>query len=448
MKIKKQFNLFIGAIISLPLLSILFIISFNKITSSERIFFKGYKRLQKMENISISKNDWSIIKNALKQVPKENQACFIAQNTVVISTFPELKENIKITENQLWEFIKLTSDKYYYQLETPHLKEENTSILLISRIDKDRHSKDKRYFSIFFSLLITFIIFCTVVIFIISGSITSSITILEEQTKKIADGELDVKIDFNPKKENEITNLSKNLEKMRKSLKEAQERRSRFVMGISHDLRTPIAVIKGYAEAMSDGILEKKQEQDEALEIILKKTSQLETMIDSLISYEKLSTDEWKAKMEDVNLKEFILSFVKTSESTANVFKRKIKHSMDIPKNLQVPMNRFLAQRAFDNIFSNALRYTNENDLITIKAEMNRSNAVISISDTGCGIEENDLKNIFDLFYRGTSSRREEGMGIGLSVVKNIMDIHNWKIEVKSKIKEGTTFSIYIPLRY
>ena len=131
----------------------------------------------------------------------------------------------------------------------------------------------------------------------------------------------------------------------------------------------------------------------------------------------------------------------------ANVFKRKINYSIEIPEDLQIPMDQMLAQRAFENIFSNALRYTKENDLIKISAEIQNEEAVISISDTGCGIEDNDMKNIFELFYRGTTSRREEGMGIGLSVVKNIIDIHNWRIEVKSKVQQGTTFLVYIPLK-
>ena len=111
-------------------------------------------------------------------------------------------------------------------------------------------------------------------------------------------------------------------------------------------------------------------------------------------------------------------------------------------------MNKTLISRAFENLLSNALRYTKENDTITISAyKINDSEIKVAIADTGIGIDEKDLNQIFDLFYRGTNSRREEGMGIGLSVVKNIMETHNWNIEVKSEKDKGTCFIITIPLK-
>ena len=110
-----------------------------------------------------------------------------------------------------------------------------------------------------------------------------------------------------------------------------------------------------------------------------------------------------------------------------------------------MPFDRQLVTRVFENLFNNAMRYTQNDDTITLDAQIQDNNVIYKISDTGCGIEEKDLKNIFDMFYRGTNSRREEGMGIGLSVVKNIIDTHGWSIEVDSKKNEGTCFTIKIP---
>ena len=92
-----------------------------------------------------------------------------------------------------------------------------------------------------------------------------------------------------------------------------------------------------------------------------------------------------------------------------------------------------LARRVFENLFNNALRYTNDGDSITLKSFIEDNNVEYVISDTGIGIEQKDLKNIFNMFYRGTNSRREEGMGIGLSVVQNIIETHRWKIDVTSE---------------
>jgi signal transduction histidine kinase len=105
-----------------------------------------------------------------------------------------------------------------------------------------------------------------------------------------------------------------------------------------------------------------------------------------------------------------------------------------------------LFQRALENLFSNALRYTKEADRISISAAATDTALKIEIGDTGCGIAEKDQKHIFDLFYRGSNSRREEGMGIGLSVVKNIVDTHGWAIALESKQGHGSLFTITIPL--
>ena len=111
-----------------------------------------------------------------------------------------------------------------------------------------------------------------------------------------------------------------------------------------------------------------------------------------------------------------------------------------------IPYDEQLVNRVFENLLSNALRYTEENDEIRICAYESESAIFIKICDTGIGISESDLTNIFDLFYRATNSRREEGMGIGLSVVKNIIETHGWKIDVQSEKGKGSCFTIIIPL--
>jgi len=218
------------------------------------------------------------------------------------------------------------------------------------------------------------------------------------------------------------------------------------VMGISHDLRTPIAVIKGYSEAMADGMLDTTDEKKKAMDIIIEKTNQLESMVDTLIDYEKLSTDEWKRNMESVALQPLLMGFAKNSATTGTVFKREVFFSIDVPEDARTMMNPQQIHRVLDNLFSNALRYTKDGDSITITAKSEEKSVTLKIIDTGCGIEKEELKNIFDLFYRGTTSRQEEGMGIGLSVVKNVIDIHGWKIDVESNVGEGTAFILTIPI--
>ena len=445
MTIRKQLNCFLSAIIGLPFLAITFIFLLRFYTSSERVFKSGYKKLKNDTSITLSRKDQETIQTAIRDISKEQQACLVIQNLIMISSIPELKEKTWITETELWDFIKYTSQDYYYQIETPPLMNPGQKAFLLSRMNKDREEKERKIFITFAVFLTIFIVLCTVIVFKISHSILLSIRMLVNETQKIAEGKLDESVVITAKTKNEITSISESLEKMRLSLKDAQERRNRFIMGISHDLRTPIAVIKGYTEAMSDGIYSTKKEMNKALNIITNKTSQLESMVDSLINYEKLSSNKWKFGMEEVNLLTFLKTFAQSSQSTGELFERKISYDIQVNENSKASLNVQLAQRALENIFNNAVRYTKDGDSISIVAKEDNENAYIAISDTGCGIANEDKEKIFELFFRGTTSRREEGMGIGLSVVKNIAEIHKWTIEVDSELEKGTSFLITIP---
>ena len=108
-------------------------------------------------------------------------------------------------------------------------------------------------------------------------------------------------------------------------------------------------------------------------------------------------------------------------------------------------MDKQLFSRALENLLSNAIRYSKAGDEIAISASETSDAYIVSVSDTGIGIAEKELDHIFDMFYRATDSRREEGMGIGLSVVKSIVDTHGWTIGVASEAGKGSTFTITIP---
>ncbi|MBP5747282.1 MAG: HAMP domain-containing histidine kinase, partial [Treponema sp.] len=199
-------------------------------------------------------------------------------------------------------------------------------------------------------------------------------------------------------------------------------------------------------EAITDGIVSDMDSVKNSLSIITSKADQLETMINDLINYVKLNNTDWKQTLENVRLEPFLANFAQSAANTSSVYQRKINTFIDIDTSIEVPMDKNLVSRALENILSNAVRYTKEGDSISISAVQEGSVVLLSIADTGIGIAEKDLEHIYDIFYRGTNSRREQGMGIGLSVVKTIIDTLGWSIKVSSKMNEGTTFFIGIPL--
>ena len=452
MTIKKQFILLTSIIVTIPILTIIFIFIQNYLSSPRASMIEQYNNLVEEYKYEYTEKDLEIIHRTLERISPDFEFVIFAKDKVIISTFPELKKDDYVSKDVLISIIDTTAKQYIYQyrLINDGKDSESTDFYLFTRLLKN--GRKARRMTTPYALLLTFIIglilICIIIIIRIFNNIFRSINTLEKQTHSIANGNLDVKIDISGEKQtNEITSIASSLEKMRISLLEAQNRKYKFIMGLSHDLRTPVSIIKGYTEAIHDGIITDKEETNKALELINIKTTQLDEMIETLLSYIKLNNIELRNKFVSQSITDFITNFAKSAKITGNVFKRNVNLDINLPYNIQLPFDTQLVNRAFENIFSNAIRYTKDNDSIFISSYINRNSKVIffSIKDTGSGIKKEDLNNIFELFYRGTSSRREEGLGIGLSVVKNIIETHGWNITVHSKLNEGSDFIITIP---
>ncbi|MCR4579653.1 MAG: HAMP domain-containing histidine kinase [Treponema sp.] len=237
-----------------------------------------------------------------------------------------------------------------------------------------------------------------------------------------------------------------NLEKMRLSLINAQNQKSRFIMGISHDIRTPISIIKGYTEALSDGFLTGPEETKNGLDIISQKTQELEGITETLIDYMRMDLNELTEQLEPINAREVFHLFAKSSELTMPIYNRNYTYNIDIPENITILANKNLLLRALDNLFTNALHYTKNHDKIHFDAHLEDKCIKLSLEDSGIGMEKNELNNIFNIFYRGQNTNKQKGLGIGLTVVHDIVEIHKWKISCESEKGKGTTFFITIPL--
>ena len=356
-----------------------------------------------------------------------------------------------MSREEIYNFASDTSDKYYYQFS--RMPSAGYDTILITRLAHEKINNEKKTKTVLKILFLIIIITFTslIIIMLISREIFEGFSKIERSSSQLAEGNLEQPIcmETTPEKKNEFSNIMCSLEKMRRDLREIQASKNRFITGISHDLRTPVAVIKGYSEAIMDDVITDKEEIKNSLDLIDHKATQLEGMIDTLINFMKLNNNEIQEKLEKHSITKLISDFAKYSEVTGKIFKRNVKTDIQITKDIKVPLNEQLVHRSFENLLSNAIRYTRENDLIEILAfteeSENEKNIIMQIKDTGYGIDKKDLDYIFDIFYRGTNSRKEEGMGIGLSVVKSIMETHGWTIAVASQKKKGSCFTITIP---
>ena len=444
MTVKRQLTLLISLIICLPVFTALIIYGYY-CNSSKRLLLNSYRRSPEKADVSLTSDDLNSIKKSILSLSPKVEAALIVKDRIIESTIADFPQpGTTLQEGDLWKIIKQTGEKFYYLTETPLGSDRKHLVLLVSRI-----SKKKNQTNMFYSLLdcvLIFVIICAVATCCISRTITSSLSHLVKQTEKIAKGDLTPQEQRTPaKSRNEFTDLTEHIDSMRAALLDAKRKQQRFIMGITHDLRTPISVIKGYTEALYDGVITSEEETKKSLEIINVKTSQLEEMITSLINYCTFFRDNFRRQITPHCIKKQLETFAKSAETTGYIFHRKISCNINLLESTDIPVNEQLLARALENLFGNALRYTEDDGEITITADESDEYITITFSDTGCGIAEKDISHLFDLFYRGTNSRREQGLGIGLSVVKDIVDLHGWSIDIRSELGKGSDFIIRIP---
>lgn len=444
MTVKRQLTLLISLIICLPVFTALIIYGYY-CNSSKRLLLSSYRRSPEKADVSLTSDDLNSIKKSILSLSPKVEAALIVKDRIIESTIADFPQpGTTLQEGDLWKIIKQTGEEFYYLTETPLGSDRKHLVLLVSRI-----SKKKNQTNMFYSLLdcvLIFAIICAVATCCISRTITSSLSHLVKQTEKIAKGDLTPQEQRTPaKSRNEFTDLTEHIDSMRAALLDAKRKQQRFIMGITHDLRTPISVIKGYTEALYDGVITSEEETKKSLEIINVKTSQLEEMITSLINYCTFFRDNFRRQITPHCIKKQLETFAKSAETTGYIFHRKISCNINLLESTDIPVNEQLLARALENLFGNALRYTEDDGEITITADESDEYITITFSDTGCGIAEKDISHLFDLFYRGTNSRREQGLGIGLSVVKDIVDLHGWSIDIRSELGKGSDFIIRIP---
>jgi signal transduction histidine kinase len=447
-RLKTQFLLLITGIVLVPFLVVGTLFAMQALDADRQAPLPNYRQITSwLSGVKISAAARRELADFVNRRPEGVESIIIDRNFRIIhSTIPEFAEGNEIDEGALFKYISDNSTTAHFQFETPRaLKSTGILILLkLTRINPrvDVWNKMVQYFIYLSLALFAFSVLGSSVIL---RSLNQSITTLEEATRRVAAGDLDSEVIVSGS--GEIAELTRSFDHMRGALKEVYAKRARFVMGISHDLKTPIALIEGYVAAIIDGYADEPEVRKNYLEIIDEKAQSLDGMITDLIDFEKMETGEWKATHRDVDLFGFLEDIARRFTEDAALLHREFSSNIEIPTGTMVRMDERLAYRAFENIVGNALRYTPEEGRIAFEARKSDGFYVVSVSDTGIGIPETELDAIFDPFFRGTNSRREQGTGLGLATVKSIITSHGWTIDVRSTVNKGSIFSVRIPIK-
>jgi signal transduction histidine kinase len=235
-----------------------------------------------------------------------------------------------------------------------------------------------------------------------------------------------------------VKSILKRQRRLEEEKAEIEMLRQELVANVSHDLRTPLASIHGYIETL----LMKKDSLDEDtkakyLNTTLQSTEKLKNLVDELFELSKLESKERKLNIESFSAGELLLDIANNFKISAQ--EKGVQLQTDVPQHSpMVFADLALIDRVVSNLLSNAIKYCNDGDHVNIKLEGDGHQLWISITDTGAGIEADDLPHIFNRFHKGKGAR--QGTGLGLAIVKNILEMHNSHYDVHSKKGEGTTF--------
>jgi two-component system phosphate regulon sensor histidine kinase PhoR len=231
------------------------------------------------------------------------------------------------------------------------------------------------------------------------------------------------------------------------AIRRLEQLRKDFVANVSHELKTPVTSIRGFAETLLDGAMEDPDALREFLGIILDESLRLERLVGDLLDLSRIESKQLRIRLERVPVDELILSAVKTLEDRIRTKGQTL--SVEIPETFMVDVDVDRVRQIILNLLSNAMAYTPEKGAIRIRAERESTGWLLQVSDTGIGIPTKDLPRIFERFYRVDKARSRDsgGTGLGLAIVKHLVEAHRGEIDVKSQVGKGTTFTIRFPLQ-
>lgn len=283
------------------------------------------------------------------------------------------------------------------------------------------------------SLLIGFLI-----AIILSTNISKPIININNFTLKIKEG-IYGSIDNEDSDIIEISDLQNNINFLSKSLKRQEEIRMRYAQDISHELRTPLTNLKLYIEAIDDGVMEFDQSVAKSLN---GEINRLQVLIDGLKDSFNESVEMGKLNLEEVNISSMLEEI--SNGFMANFLNKNIKLDKNLKADVYMITDKTKLMQVIQNILTNAIKAIDRDGNISIKLADTNKNVTIEITDDGIGIDEDKLDMIFERFYRIDDSRntKTNGLGLGLAITKNFVEALNGKIIVKSKLNEGTSFSL------
>lgn len=282
-----------------------------------------------------------------------------------------------------------------------------------------------------------------VVTAIISGMFLDPIDRMSEAMNKVTDGDFGIHIDAAAAKRCRVKNIETmytNFNKMVDGLNSNEMLKTDFITNVSHEFKTPLAAIEGYASLLS--ATELNEEQKEYTANIIRSAARLTTLTGNILRLSKLDNQQIPLKKSEFSLDEQIRQAILLQEKSWSDKCLDIEPELD---SVSYTGYEELMQHVWSNLTSNAIKFTPKNGCITFTLHENADSVIATVTDNGIGMSEAEQHHVFDKFYQADTNHSAEGNGLGLPLVKKIVEMHNGSISVKSAPNEGSTFTVTLP---
>ena len=313
--------------------------------------------------------------------------------------------------------------------------------IYVVTVQKDFSSTKDIFMKSYTSAAIIFMMTGSIVFLIVADIIVKPISRLTKVTDELAKGNYKVRVNYEGK--DEISSLYASFNQMAVRLAKQETLRQQFISDVSHEFQTPLTAISGFATILKNENLTDEQRQKYA-DIILFNSNRLSHLSKNMLQLTLLDGEDTALDKTEFPLIEQLNRVIEMEDNAAL--------SKDIEIEFIHPKKEFIIEadesrmeQVWINLLSNAIKYTNEHGVVTVEVRRTPTELQVRFEDTGVGMSQDAISHIFERFYRQDKSRTIEGNGLGLSIVKRIIDLHHYKIDVESQEDVGSVFTVYIP---
>ncbi len=290
-------------------------------------------------------------------------------------------------------------------------------------------------------MLVLMIVLSFLMVLVSTRFLVKPIDKLIEATRKISDGNYHIRLHVS--RHDEIGRLARDFQQMNDNLAQTEEKRQEFVSNVSHEIQSPLSSIQGFSQALREEEMT-EEERNRYLSIIENESRRLSQLSRQLLTLSSLDDDAKDAEKTAIQLQEQLKEVVATSEWLWREKGLAVELS-------QVPETIYgypkLLHQVWTNLLTNAIRYSESGGTIKIYGKADKNAVTVTVEDNGIGIRETDIPHLFERFYKADKARTrtEKSSGLGLSIVKKIIELHDGTITVDSTIGEGSRFHVMLP---